>query len=151
MVQTESDKFFVAADAAERLDVLFGLLLDDVDDVVEGEDADQLVAVVHHRRRDQVVALEHARHLLLVLGGAHPPALGIHQIGERTGPLVAQQPVERHRAEQLRRVVDHIKLVEAVRQVGGLAHVVDRVRRRSSDGGTAMNSVCMRRPAESSG
>ena len=101
MVQTESDKLLVAADAAQRLDVLFGLLLDDVDDVVEGEDADQLVAVVHHRCGNQVVALEHARHLLLVLGRAHPPALGIHQVGQRGRPLVAQQQVERHRAKQL--------------------------------------------------
>ena len=95
MVQTESDSSSCAADAAERLDVLFGLLLDDVDDVVEGEHADQAVAVVHHRRRDQVVALEHARHLLLVLGGAHPPSVGVHQIGDRHRPLGAQQPVER--------------------------------------------------------
>ena len=41
MVQTESGQLLLAPDAAERLDVLLGLLLDHVDDVVEGDDADQ--------------------------------------------------------------------------------------------------------------
>ena len=124
-------QLFVAGHAAERLDVLFGLLLDHVDDVVEGEHADQALAVVDHRRRDQVVALEHARHLLLVVGGADPSAVRLHQIGDRHRPLGAQQPVERHRAEQLACLVDHVELEEALRQIGGLAHVVDGLRRRS--------------------
>ena len=58
MVHTVSDNSSSCADAAERLDVLFRLLLDDVGDVVEGDDADQPVAGVHHRRGHQIVALE---------------------------------------------------------------------------------------------
>ena len=69
MVHTESDNSS-SRDAAERLDVLFRLLVDDVGDVVEGNDADQPVARIDHRRGDQVVAPEHPRHLLLVLVGA---------------------------------------------------------------------------------
>ena len=42
-------QFFVAGDAAERLEVLVGLFLDDVDDVVDGDDADQPVG--RYRRR----------------------------------------------------------------------------------------------------
>ena len=101
MVQTESDSSSSRLHAAERLDVLFGLLLDHVDDVVERDHADHAIVVVDHRRRDQVVALELPRHLLLVVGRAHHVALRLHQVGHRHRPLGAQQPVERHRAEEL--------------------------------------------------
>ena len=61
-------QFFLAANAAERLDVLFRLLLNHVDDVVEGNDADQPVILIDDWRGDEVVALEQARHILLVIG-----------------------------------------------------------------------------------
>ena len=99
--------------------------LDHVDDVVEGDDADQPVVGVDHRRRHQVVALEQPRHLLLVVVGAHAAALRVHQLGDRHRALGAQQTVERHGAEEAAVLVDHIELVEAFRQVDGLAHVVD--------------------------
>ena len=126
MVQTESDSSSSPLHAAERLDVLLRLLLDDVDDVVEGDDADQAVVVVHHRRRDQVVALEQARHLFLVVGGAAPaagpprtdPAIGTGRL-VRSRRSSATAPVSRRSA------IDDVDLPEAVRQVGRLAHVVD--------------------------
>ena len=89
MVQTESDSSSSPPHAAQRLDVLLRLLLDHVDDVVEGDDADQPVVVVDHRRRHQVVALEQARHLLLVVGRAHRMQLLVDQISMTgTGRLV---------------------------------------------------------------
>jgi hypothetical protein len=118
-------QLFASGDTAESLDVLFGLLLDHVDDVVEGEHPDQPLVLVHHRGCHQIVALEHARHLLLVLGGAHAPAVGVHQLSDRHRPLGAQQPVEPNGAKQLGRLVDHIQFEEAIRQFHGLAHVVD--------------------------
>ena len=118
-------EFLLAAHAAERLDVLLGLLLDHVDDVVEGDDADQPVVVVDDRRRDQVVALEQARDLLLVVGGAHRPQVLLEQIRDRHRPLGAQQAIERHHAGEPAVGIDHIELPEAVRQIGRLAHVVD--------------------------
>ena len=77
MVHTVSDNSSSMGDAAERLDVLFGLLLDHVGDVVEGDDADQPVVGVHHRRRHQIVALEQPRHFLLVLVGVHGAQIGL--------------------------------------------------------------------------
>ncbi len=124
--QTEFGELFVVGDAAQRPDVLLGLLLDDVDDLVVGQHADQPLAIVDHRRGDEVVALEHARHRLLVLGGADPAAVGVHQVGNGDRPLGAKQPVERNGAEQLAVVVDHVEFEEAVRQFGCVAHVVDR-------------------------
>ena len=56
---------------AKRLHVLFGLVLNDLDDVVDGDDADEAVVLVDDRRRHQVVALELAGHLLLVGGREH--------------------------------------------------------------------------------
>ena len=56
----------VAGDAAQPLDVLGGLLADDVDHVVHADGAEQAAIAVHHRHLDQVVALDQARHLLLV-------------------------------------------------------------------------------------
>ena len=58
-------QFFVA-DAGEPLDVLFGLLLDDVDDVVDGQDADQPLVLVDDGGRQQIVLLEDLRRLFLV-------------------------------------------------------------------------------------
>src|SRR5436305_2049335 len=69
-----------AADAAERVDVIFGLLLDHVDDVVEGHDANPAVVGVDHWRRDQVAALEAPRHLRLVVSRAHYVRLRLHQL-----------------------------------------------------------------------
>ena len=52
-------QFFVA-DAAEAQEVLLGLLLDDVDDVVDGQHADQPLVLVDDGGRQKVVLLEDA-------------------------------------------------------------------------------------------
>ncbi len=127
MVQHRVGELLLALHAAERLDVLFGLLLDHVDDVVEGDHADHAVPRIDHRRCDQVVALEAARHRFLVLGRAHDVALRLHQVGHRHRALGARQPVERHRAEQALIAVDHVELEEPLGQILGFAHVVDRL------------------------
>ena len=125
MDQTESDSSSSPAHAAERLDVLLCFLLDHVDDVVDRDDADQPVTIVDHRRGYEIVALELARHLFLVIGCTHSPALRVHQLGDRHRPLGAQQAVERDGALQAMGRIDDVEFVEALRQVGGLAHVVD--------------------------
>ena len=65
----------------------FRLFLDDVDDVVEREHADETIVVVHHRRRDKIVALEHARHLFRVFDRMNAPAILVHELGNRHRPL----------------------------------------------------------------
>ena len=59
-------------DAAELLDVLGGLLLDDVDDVVDGDDALHAPLGVDHRDGEEVVLREHVRDRLLVHVLARP-------------------------------------------------------------------------------
>ena len=56
----------VAGDAGEPVDVLGRLILDDVDDVVNRDDADQLVLFVDDGNREQVVRRDQARDLFLV-------------------------------------------------------------------------------------
>ena len=56
----------VARETGEPVDVLGRLVLDDVDDVVDGDDADQLVLLVDDRNRQQVVGRDLARDFLLI-------------------------------------------------------------------------------------
>ena len=60
----------VAGDAGQAIDVLGRLILDDVDDVVDRDDADQLVLLVDDRDREQVVRRDLARDFFLVRIGA---------------------------------------------------------------------------------
>ena len=120
-------QFFVAGDAAERLQILVGLFLDDVDDVVDGDDADQPVGGVDHGGRDQIVLAEHPRDLFLVVQHGDAAAVFIDQVGERHRPARAQQHVERDRALPVLVGIDRVDLVEPVRQIRRVAHVVDRL------------------------
>ena len=101
--------------------VLLGRLLDHVDDVVEGDDADEPIRLVHHRRGDEVVVLEQARHVFLVVGDADRMHFFIDQFRDRHRPLGAQQPVERDGALQPAGGIDHVEFPEAIRQIGRLA------------------------------
>ena len=65
-------QFLVGVDAAERLDVGVGLLLEDVDDVVDHHRADEAAGLVDDGGRDEVVALEEPRHLLLLARSPSP-------------------------------------------------------------------------------
>ena len=56
----------VARNARQAVDVLGRLVLDDVDDVVDGNDADQLVLLVNDGDRQQVVGGDLARDFLLI-------------------------------------------------------------------------------------
>ncbi len=120
-------QFFVAGDAAQRLQVLVGLLLDHVDHVVDGDDADQPVGGVDHGGRDQIVFAEQPRHLFLVVQHRDAAAVFVDQVGQRHRPARAQQRVERHRALPVLGMIDRVDFVEPVRQVRRVAHVVDRL------------------------
>ena len=82
---------------------------------------------VDDRGCDQIVLAEHPRDFLLVVQHRHPAAVFLDQFGERHRPAGAQQRVERHRALPVLLGIDRVDLVEAVGQIGGVAHVVDRL------------------------
>ena len=118
-------QFFVAGDAAERLQVLVRLLLDDVDDIVDGDDADQPVGGIDDGGSDQIVLAEHPRDLFQVVEHRDPAAVFVGQFGERHRPARAQQRVERNGAVPVLVGIDRVDLVKAAGQIGGVAHVVD--------------------------
>ena len=60
------ERALVAGHAGQTIDVFGRLVLDDVDDVVNGDDADQLVLFVDDRNGEEVVGRDLARHFLLV-------------------------------------------------------------------------------------
>ena len=125
------------AGAGEAADVLLRLCLDDVHDVVDGEDADEAAALVDHRGGEEVVALEDARRLLLVLGGEDGVRLALHDLGDARGAAGTQQAVERHRAEQAEGGIDDEDLGERLGQVvlllEGVGHLADGPERRHCD------------------
>ena len=82
---------------------------------------------VEHRGCDEIVLAEHARHLFLVVQDGDAAAVLVDQLGKRHRAARAQQDVERDRALPMLLLVDDVDLVEAVGQIGRLAHVVDRL------------------------
>ena len=119
----------LVADAAQRLDLLVGLLVDHLDDVVDGDDADQPLVLVDHRRRHQVVAAELAGDLGLIGGREHHRPLLVHDVFDLDVPLAAQQPRDIDRAQHLEGRIDDEQLGERLRQIIGrrIAHRVDDV------------------------
>ena len=71
------------ARAGEQQDVLAGFLLDDVDDVVDGDHADQPPGVVDHRGRNQRIFLEAERDVFLVHVDRDQRLLARHDLADR--------------------------------------------------------------------
>ena len=136
----------VSATPPQLQQVFLGLLLDDVDDVVDGDDAEQPAGLVDHRRRDQVVAAGTGsatfswsivdRDRLRYSRSMMSPIF--------TGRLRADQLVERHPADRPVLRVDDVDVVEIVGQVVAVAYVVDASARRS-------RTAAPRRPRAASG
>ncbi len=113
------------ADAAQRHHVLVRLALDDLDHVVDRDDADEPLVGIDDRRGIEVVALELAGHLLLVLGGVHDVQVRVHDLGHGNVALAAKQTRQLDAAEDAKRGIDDEDLRERVRQIVGVARVVD--------------------------
>ena len=92
------------------------LFLDDADDVVDGDLADQPPARLDHRGGDQVVLVEDVGDLFLVhvdrdFGDR------LHDLGQRRVALGAQQVADRRGAHRLVGRIDHIDVEEQLRQL----------------------------------
>ena len=98
----------VGGNARQTQDVLGGLVLDDVDDVVHGDDADQLVLVVDDRNGQQVVVGHLLGDLLLVGVDAGLDQLRRHDPLERRLRRDQQQSAQRHHAHQVTPLVDDV-------------------------------------------
>src|SRR5690606_8649629 len=116
---------FLVTNAAHAHQIFFGFLLDHVDHVIDGQDADKPVVLVHDGGGQKVILLEFARRLLLVHGGGNGVARLMHHVLDLHRAFGAQDLIEIHRAKQLEGRVDDENLAEPVRQILVFTHVVD--------------------------
>ena len=100
----------VAGDAGQAVDVLGRLVLDDVDDVVDGDDADELVLFVDDRDREQVVRRDQPRDFFLVGVGPHAGQIGRHDPLQRRRRRHEQEPAQRHDADEVAARVDDVEV-----------------------------------------
>ena len=98
-------------DGGHLLDVLGGLLLDDVDGVVNGDYAHQPLLRIHHRQRQEVVFAKSSCGLLLVRMGAYILYVGLHYIADNFVFSCQQQVLHGDNPQ---------KLPSAVRNIAGV-------------------------------
>src|SRR5690606_18349711 len=114
-------------DAGQTQDVLAVLFLNDVDDVIDGQLADQPPARIDHGRRDQVILLEDIGDFFLIDVDLDDVDR-LHQLGQRRGARAAQHPADGHPADRAVHRIDDIDVEEELGQVVALgADVVDGV------------------------
>jgi len=106
----------VAGRPSEALDVLGGLLPDDVSDVVDRDHPQQALVAVDHRDGHQVVLGDEPRDLLLVGLRGHAHRLLLTQEPHRSGRVGRDQPPPGQAAHQMVVVVHHVE------DRGGLGH-----------------------------
>ena len=132
-------------------DILAGLLLDDVDDIVDGDHADQPPGLIDHRRRDQRIFLEAERDLLLIHVDRDQRLLARHHVGDRR-PRAACAGSTRACRCRSAGGRDRRRRSPRNRSSDPRCGADNRARRRPSIcSGTAIRSRCIRRPADSSG
>ena len=81
--------------AAEAHDILLGLLLDNVEDIVDHDHADQPVGRIDHGRGHEVLLSEHVRDLLLIHLQRDGKRLNFHNVSDQNRALRSQQPIKR--------------------------------------------------------
>ena len=86
--------------AGHLVDVLGGLVLDDVEHVVDGDRAHQTILRVDHRNGDEVVLVDDVGDLLLVGVDRHRDDVGGHDVAEQRGRAGRDQPTQANETEQ---------------------------------------------------
>ena len=88
-------------DTGHLFDVFRGLLLHDVDDIVDRDDTDEAAFLIHDRDRDQVVVRDHVRDLFLVVGRRGIDDIRVHDVFEDHIVIRQQQILDRDDALEL--------------------------------------------------
>ena len=117
----------LGARAGEEQSILARFLLDDVDDVVDGDHADQPPALIDHGGGDQGIFLEAERDLLLVHVDRDQGLLALHHVGDRDPPRRAQDPGEQAGADRAVRRIDHEHFPEIGGEILARAQEIDHV------------------------
>ena len=120
---TGREQVFVLVEAGGAQRLVLGLLADDVDDVVDGDAAEQDVVVVDDRRADPVVVGELARDLVRGFVHVDRRLLVVDQLVDRRVGLVRQQRLQRDAAEVLVAAADDVQVVGVLGQFAAQAQV----------------------------
>ena len=120
----------VTGHAGQPIQVFGGLVLDDVDDVVDRDDADELVLLVDDRHGEQVVRRDLPRDFFLVGVDADADELGRHDALERRLRRDEQQAAQRGDADQVAARIDDVE-IEHHLDVARALQRRDRLRRPS--------------------
>ena len=119
--RTEQVLVLIQTGGAERL--VFGLVADDVDHVVDGDAAQQHVVVVDDRRADPVVVREHPRHFVGGFLNADRRLFVVDQLVDRRAGVAGEQRLQRDAAEILMPAADHVQMIGMLRQFAAQAQV----------------------------
>ena len=112
-------------DGRHFFNVLGGLFFHDIHDVIDGNDTDHAVLIVHHRHRREVVPLEHVRDFLLVEHGADGDDILVHDFADDFIGLPDQKIPECHRSDQNTRLIEYVADVDRLRIQADLTDSVD--------------------------
>ena len=116
-------------EVGEAVEVLGGALLDDVEDVVDGDRAREPAVLVDHRHHQQVVLREDARDLALRHVHAHGDDVRREDVAQLAVGARRDQLPERHQPEQVAALVHHVEVEEAA-ALGESPHPLERDRDR---------------------
>ena len=112
---------------ADALEVLGRLLLEDVGDVVLGDDAEQMVLIVDDRQRQEVLVDEQIGRRLLVGIRSHADGIGDHDLADRGLWSRQHQIVQGEDAEQALLGVDYVDIIYRFGFLGDAAQEHDGV------------------------
>ena len=101
--------------------VLGVLLFDDVDDIVDGDDADHALLVIDHGDGDEVVLAHGVGDEFLIVGGVDADELLVHQRFHLYIVLRQEQLAQRQRAEQFALRIEHVERVDRLLVKAGAA------------------------------
>jgi hypothetical protein len=98
------------AGASHLVDIFGSLLAHDVDNVVDGDQADQLIPLIDHWNSEDIVLGYQVRHLLLVLVGAYVDHVGDHHVLKEGHGRYGQQLAQRQDPHQMAMGIGHIDI-----------------------------------------
>ena len=114
-------------DSCHLLDILRGLFLDDIDDVVDGDDTDHTVLVVHDGHSRKVVFLESAGRFFLVGKGVDTDDVLIHHFPDDRIGIENDQIAQGHGSDQDSLLVHNITDINRLGIQSDLADAVNRI------------------------
>ena len=104
----------------DLLDVLGGFFAHDIDDVVGCDHTLHAALGIDYRQRQVAVLREQTRHSFLVHLVRHGHQVHRHDLGHLGRAFGHDQLAERHHTQELRLLVEHIRVVDALHALGRL-------------------------------